>query len=161
MLITSYGINIGGSENKKRWPIGIIKHAHFIGGKPPRRGENMSSNKSSPRLHHRQKSYRGKKNILKTRLFGVFSPPSTEEIQSKFINFAGRWRWVAALERASVALLASPPRLDSLSSQSSLTGCDAAHRSSAPGFYPTFPVNIQNIRRRNSLKKKKEEEDCK
>lgn len=113
MLITNYGINIGGSENKKRWPIGIVKHAHFIGGKPPRRGENMSSNKSSPRLHHRQKSYRGGKNILKTRLWGFFFPSTRRRNSVKIHQLCGTVE-MSCSSRARLRCafsFSSPPRL--------------------------------------------------
>lgn len=77
MLITSYGINIEGSGGGEKRRDGLFetvkKHEHFIRGKPPRRGESMSSNKSSPRLHHilkkinnKKKSHRMKKKILNT-----------------------------------------------------------------------------------------------
>lgn len=113
MLITSYGINIGGSENKKRWPIGIRKHAHFIGGKPPRRGENMSSNKSSPRLHHWQKSCRVKKKTSLKQGFSGFFPSTRRKNSVKIRQLCGTVE-MSCSSRARLRCafsFSSPPRL--------------------------------------------------
>lgn len=110
MLITSYGVNSEGSEGGEKRCDGLFEtvkkqqqqkktNAHFIRGKHPRRGESMSSNKSSPRLH----DYR----------WGKKKKQNPENKVHLFLFVCGRRNKPSTLRCASLCALSffSPPRL--------------------------------------------------
>lgn len=114
--------------------------------KPPRRGENISSNKSSRRLSQTKYPYKSVERVLSTRVFLSLSPFPQRKNNNNPKSLILRDSWDQSgsscrqIPSAVGCAVVSSPRLGSrVYSQFSQTGCDAAHwTSTPPRFIPLF-----------------------